>query len=74
MYKYQVCLDTITQIRKFVRIAEGLPFDIRIENSNGTKRGNAKTLLNVLGVITYDKIYILSDQDMYTAFQEFIIN
>lgn len=74
MYKYRIRLDTYTQIRDFVTIAEKLPFDVHIENRKGTKRGNAKTLFNVLDAMTYDKIYILSEHDIYTPFRDFIIN
>ena len=74
MYKYRICLDTYTQIRDFVTTAEKLPFDVYIENRKGTKRGNAKTLFNVLNAMTYDKIYIVSKHDIYTPFRNFIIN
>lgn len=74
MYKYRICLDTYTQIRDFVTIASRLPYDVHIENRKGTARGNAKTLFNVINAMTYDKIYILSDHDIYTPFRNFIIN
>lgn len=74
MYKYRVRIDTGTDIKNFVATAEKLPFDIFIENENGAKRGNAKTLLNVVDAMTYRKIYILSDNEIYTPFRNFIIN
>lgn len=74
MYKYRVRIDTGTDIKNFIAIAEKLPFDIFIENENGAKRGNAKTLLNVVDAMTYRKIYILSDNEIYTPFRDFIIN
>lgn len=74
MYKYRVRIDTGTDIKNFVATAENLPFDIFLENENGTKRGNAKTLLNVVDAISYRKIYILSDNEIYTPFRDFIIN
>jgi hypothetical protein len=74
LYKYQIHLETCTDIDKFVKIAESLPYDVAIENEDGTKRGNAKTLLNVVDAITYDKIYILSNNDMYTPFRNYIAN
>ena len=74
MYKYQIRLDTKTDIKEVVETAEHLPFDIFIENENGTKRGNAKTLLNVVDAITYDKVYILSEHDIYTSFRGLIMN
>jgi hypothetical protein len=74
MYKYRVRIDTGTDIKNFVATAEKLPFNIFIENENGAKRGNAKTLLNVVDAMTYRKIYILSDNEIYTPFRDFIIN
>lgn len=74
MYKYRVRIDTGTDIKNFVATAEKLPFDIFLENENGAKRGNAKTLLNVVDAMTYRKIYILSDNEIYTPFRNFIIN
>ena len=74
MYKYRVRIDTGTDIKNFVATAEKLPFNIFIENENGAKRGNAKTLLNVVDAMTYRKIYILSDNEIYTPFRNFIIN
>ena len=74
MCKYRIRLDTYSQIRDFVSIAEKLPYDVHIENRRGTKRGNAKTLLNVISAMDYDKIYILSNHNIYTPFRDFIIN
>lgn len=74
MYKYRIRLDTISDIRGIVTIAELLPYEVRIENTNGTKRGCAKTLFNVLDAISYDKVYIVSDYDMYTKFVDYIID
>ena len=74
MYKYQIRLDTKTDIKDVVETAEKLPFDIFIENENGTKRGNAKTLLNVVDAITYDKVYIISEHDIYTPFRGLIMD
>ena len=74
MYKYRVRIDTGNDIKNFVATAEKLPFDVFLENENGTKRGNAKTLLNVVDAMSYHKIYILSDNEIYTPFRDFIIN
>jgi hypothetical protein len=74
MFKYQVRIDTGTDVANFVRIAESLSYEITIENGDGTKRGNAKTLLNVIDAMTYDKIYVISDNDMYTPFRDFILS
>lgn len=74
MFKYQVRIDTGTDVANFVRIAESLHYEITIENGDGTKRGNAKTLLNVVDAMIYDKIYVISDNDMYTPFRDFILN
>lgn len=73
MHKYQIRLDTISDIRGIVSTAEKLPFDVRIENSDGTKRGNAKTLFNVLDAITYDTVYLVSDSEIFHQFRDYII-
>lgn len=73
MFKYQVRLDTGTDIQEFVSIAELLPYDIAVENEDGMKRGNAKTLLNVLDALTYNKIYVMSEHDIYLPFRKFIM-
>lgn len=72
-FKYRVNLDTKTEIMNFVKAAELFPHYVMLENENGTKRGNAKTLLNVIDTITWDKVYIISDFDIYRTFQNFII-
>lgn len=74
MHKYRVCVDTMTAIRDFVATAEKLPFNIRIENEDGMKRGNAKTLFNVVDSISWHKVYVISDTDIYHHFRKFIIN
>ena len=72
MYKYQIRLETKTDIQEFVKTAEQLPFDVAIENEDGQKRGNAKTLLNVIDALTYNKIYVISEHDMYLPFRKYI--
>lgn len=72
MYKYQIRLETKTDIQEFVKTAEQLPFDVAIENEDGQKRGNAKTLLNVIDALTYNKIYVISEYDMYLPFRKYI--
>lgn len=73
MFKYQIRLETGTDIREFVEAAEQLPFEVNVENEDGMKRGNAKTLLNVIDAMTYNKIYVISDHDMYLPFRKFIM-
>ena len=73
MFKYQIRLDTQTDIQDFVETAELLPYDISVENEDGQKRGNAKTLLNVLDALTYSKIYVISEHDMYLPFRKYIM-
>ena len=73
MFKYQIRLETGTDIKEFVEAAEQLSFDIFVENENGMKRGNAKTLLNVVDAMTYNKIYVISDHDMFLPFRKFIM-
>ena len=35
MFKYQIRLETATDIKEFVKIAELLPYEIRVENEDG---------------------------------------
>lgn len=72
MFKYQIRLETGTDIKEFVEAAEQLPFDINVQNENGIDRGTAKTLLNVIDALTYGKIYVISEHDMYLPFRKFI--
>lgn len=72
MFKYQIRLETGTDIKEFVEAAEQLSFDVFVENEDGMKRGNAKTLLNVVDAMTYNKIYVISDHDMFLPFRKFI--
>lgn len=73
MFKYQIRLETTTDIKDFVKIAELLPYEIKVENEDGLKRGNAKTLLNVIDALTYNKIYVISDHDVYLPFRKYIM-
>ena len=73
MFKYQIRLETGTDIKEFVATAEQLPYEIAVENEDGMKRGNAKTLLNVVDAMTYGKIYVISEHDMYLPFRKYIM-
>lgn len=73
MYKFRVRLDTATDVARFVAIAESLPYMVHIIDETGNQ-GNAKTLFNVISSLQWKKVYIVSDEDIYTPFQNFIIN
>lgn len=76
MFKYKVAIETKTDVMSFVQIAESLAakgIEVRLENEDGTKHGNAATLLNVCETIAWDDVYIISESDIYTPFQKYII-
>lgn len=76
-YRYKVSLETKTDIMNFVMIAESLAgksIEVLLENEDGTKHGNASTLLNVCETISWNDVYIVSSVDVYMLFQKFIIN
>lgn len=76
-YRYKVSLETKTDIMNFVMIAESLAgkgIEVLLENEDGTKHGNAATLLNVCETISWNDVYIVSSVDVYMLFRKFIIN
>lgn len=77
MFRYKVRIDTKAEIMSFVAIAETLAnkgISVRLENEDGTRHGNASTLLNVCETIAWDDVYIISDSNVYMSFRNFIIS
>lgn len=77
MYKYKVELSTQTDLMNFTMRAEKLSaqgISVKMENEDGTRHGNATSLLNVVSTLSWNDVYIVSDHDVYMSFRQFIIN
>ncbi|MCQ2455754.1 MAG: HPr family phosphocarrier protein [Clostridia bacterium] len=71
-YLYRIELQTSRDVVDFNRAATG--FSGRIYLVNGNKRLNAKSILGVqLAKLTWDEIYIESDENCYFDFRKFIV-
>lgn len=73
--KARIRLDTITDIGQFVvAVAHATGKDDKVWVTDG--KGSSISALSFLGLIgtrVFDKIYVESDKDIYTAIRPFII-
>jgi hypothetical protein len=63
-------------VREFVSIAEKLPYEVFIKDGTETRHGRARTLLDVLQSISWNEVYIYTEddkQDPYNSFQKYIV-
>lgn len=72
MHKTPIRLDTVTDVKKFVEIAEGIAFPIMVKDNSG-HCVSGKSLMGMLYSLEWSEIYYECDVDIYNKMQQFII-
>jgi len=69
---YEINLVTLSDIQHFVSLAETLDIDLILTDENGIYRVNAKSLLGVRYSCEWTSLYLISDEDVYMHFRDYI--
>ena len=70
--KVKIRLDTVTDIAKFVLIANSVKSKIHLTNDDGLCV-DGKSFLGVAHAREFANLWCVSDEDIYTKIKEFII-
>lgn len=70
--KVKVRIDTMSDVRGFVEIVNQVPGKVRLTSEDGLCI-NAKSFLGVAHAAEFDNIWCVSDNDIYTKIEKFII-
>lgn len=73
MKKYKIVLDTVSDVNKFVSIAnEFLNSTITVTDNNGL-RVNAKSLMGMLYALEFEELWCESDTEIYEKIKDYVI-
>lgn len=73
MKKYKIILDTVSDVNKFVSIAnEFLNSTITVTDNNGL-RVNAKSLMGMLYALEFEELWCESDTEIYEKIKDYVI-
>lgn len=73
MKKYKIVLDTVSDVNKFVSIAnEFLNSTITVTDNNGL-RVNAKSLMGMLYALEFEELWCESDTEIYEMIKDYVI-
>lgn len=73
MKKYKIVLDTVSDVNKFVSIAnEFLNSTITVTDNNGL-RVNAKSLMGMLYALEFEELWCESDAEIYEKIKDYVI-
>lgn len=73
MKKYKIVLDTVSDVNKFVSIAnEFLNSIITVTDNNGL-RVNAKSLMGMLYALEFEELWCESDTEIYEKIKDYVI-
>ena len=71
--KNKIRLDTHTDAVRFAQIVSALGGKITVTDGDN-HRVNGKSVLGMLYALEFDELWVESENDIYTAIQDFIIN
>ncbi len=71
MHKVKINLVTFKDVQEFIEIVTPLPGSIVLEDPDNGFKINAKSLLGAMASIEWDNIFVISDEDIYTAIKKF---
>ena len=71
--KNKIRLDTHTDAVRFAQIASALGGQITVTDGDN-HRVNGKSVLGMLYALEFDELWVESENDIYTAIQDFVIN
>jgi len=73
MKKYKIVLDTVSDVNKFVSIANSfLNSTITVTDNNGL-RVNAKSLMGMLYALEFEELWCESDTEIYEKIKDYVI-
>lgn len=70
IYKHQIELITLSDIKEFVGITTCVKGDVKLIDGNGFCV-NGKSLLGAAATVEWDTLYCVSDEDIYTTIRKF---
>lgn len=73
MMKAKIRLDTLSDVRKFVKITSHLQGRIYVTDGDGLK-ANAKSLLNMILVFKFEELWCESEKDIYFYIKDFLVD
>nr|DAP55403.1 MAG TPA: phosphocarrier protein HPr [Caudoviricetes sp.] len=72
MYKIKINLETLSDIKNFVNIADTIPEEVCLIDNSGHKV-SAKSLLGCMYSTEFDETYVISDSEaILDKFNEFV--
>lgn len=73
MKKYKIVLDTVSDVNKFVSIANSVfNSTITVTDNNGL-RVNAKSLMGMLYALEFEELWCESDTEIYEKIKDYVI-
>ena len=73
MKKYKIVLDTVSDVNKFVSIANSVfNSTITVTDNNGL-RVNAKSLMGMLYALEFEELWCESDAEIYEKIKDYVI-
>lgn len=73
MKKYKIVLDTVSDVNKFVSIANSVfNSTITVTDNNGL-RVNAKSLMGMLYALEFEELWCESDIEIYEKIKDYVI-
>jgi hypothetical protein len=72
--KNKIRLDTLTDVRVFCNVVDKIDADVYLIDGSTQFKVNAKSMLGcLLSQAEWAETYVMSDKDIYTAIQRWII-
>jgi len=73
MKKYKIILDTVSDVNKFVSIANSfVNAEITVTDNRGL-RVNAKSLMGMLYALEFEELWCESESEIYEAIRDYVI-
>lgn len=69
---YELELITLSDVQKFVSISEKMSIPLILTDKNENYKANAKSLLGVMYSCEWSSLYLISEEDVYMHFKDFI--
>lgn len=71
-HRYQILLETETDVLEFVSIALKLGGKITVSDNTGMKV-NARSVLGMMYALTFEELWCESEEDIYHAIDSFVV-
>ena len=73
MKKFKICIDSGAKIQNFVDIMNTNCINAVLENKDGKYRVNACSLLGGLATLEWEEVWVVSEQNIYSLIEDFIV-